>query len=393
MAHPREDELVASLPAEAQGPLRQALSSPDPKSKEAAESLKAALKAVGFPEGRVYPLPASLTAPQRALAEVLAYRDGFSVYPAAMPAFALRRRWLGLEPGGVLESEEVDVEGRRVPLWHGMQLAGFDYARMGALLNALPADRALRAYSELYPFGYNLDANSLFTHGKLRYPAELHGEGRAWAVEQAERWSKEQNLNRALPMRWLVFTALVRAQVPLEPAWDVLLPLGEAALTRELVRAIPPERRAAAVVAALGTGERPSSGIGPALEVLEELPLPEVAAAVLAQAQGAGEFPGKADVRPRLEQLAARHPVLRPALGLPVEPAPAPPTPSEPAAAPEPQVPAEKPSKARKPPARKPAEKPAPKKPAAQKPEPKKPARKESAAKPAKKELASKKKR
>lgn len=63
-------------------------------------------------------------------------------------------------------------------------------------------------------------------------------------------------------LRWPVFTALLAAKLPIEPAWDVLLPMAfhdrDDAQCRKLVplmleglRAIPDERRDAAVVGAL----------------------------------------------------------------------------------------------------------------------------------------------
>src|SRR4051812_14303798 len=106
MGHPREAELVAQLPPQAAEALRSVLAHPNPKSTQDFEPLRAALKSVGFPEGRIYPLPSALTPPQRAIAELLAYHEGFNVYPFAVPGGALRKKWLGLEPGGVLETEQ-----------------------------------------------------------------------------------------------------------------------------------------------------------------------------------------------------------------------------------------------------------------------------------------------
>src|SRR5438270_579031 len=109
MSHPREAELLAALPPDAAAGLRKVLEHPSPKSTQDFEPLRAALKAVQFPEGRIYPLPSALTPAQRALAELLAHHEGFNVYPFAVPGGALRKKWLGLEPGGVLETELVDV--------------------------------------------------------------------------------------------------------------------------------------------------------------------------------------------------------------------------------------------------------------------------------------------
>ena len=314
MPHPQEADLLTQLPPEARDALQAALGHADPKSSDAGKHVVAALKAVAFPEGKLYPLPESLNSAQRAVAEVLAYRETLNVYPFPMPGGALRKRWLGLESGGVLESELMDVDGAKVPLWRALQLAGFDYAKAGALLNALPVEKALRAFGELYPFGYNLNGSSLFTHGKLELHERIRGEGKDWAIEQAEKLAKEPaRLASAVPLRLFVFTALVRAQVQIEPQWDPLLVIGWPH-DAELLRAIPEPRRAAAVVSALQTREHPANGIKPALELLENFPLPEVVTAVVAQLAKAGEFPGKAEVAPRLRALAQKHAALQDAV-------------------------------------------------------------------------------
>ena len=314
MPHPQESDLLTRLPPEARDALQAALGHADPKSSEAGKHVVAALKAVAFPEGKLYPLPESLNAAQRVVAEVLAYRETLNVYPFPMPGGALRKRWLGLESGGVLESERVTVDGAQVPLWRGLQLAGFDYAKAGALLNALPVEKALRAFGELYPFGYNLNGASLFNHGNLNLLERLHGEGKDWAIEQAEKLAKEPaRLASAVPLRLFTFTTLVRAQVPIEPQWDALLVIGWPH-DAELLRAIPESRRAVAVISALQTREHPANGIKPALELLENFPLPEVVTAVVAQLPKAGEFPGKAEVAPRLRALAKKHTALQDAV-------------------------------------------------------------------------------
>src|SRR6185437_11983880 len=99
----------------------------------------------------------------------------------------------------------------------------------------------------------------------------------------------------------------------IEPQWDALLVIGWPH-DAELPRAIPESRRAAAVISALQTREHPANGIKPALDLLENFPLPEVVTAVVAQLAKAGEFPGKAEVAPRLRALAQKHAALQDAV-------------------------------------------------------------------------------
>jgi hypothetical protein len=313
---PEDDEaLLAQVPPVAATLLRRALDHGDRSTAE--ELIARALEVVHFPKAQVYALPSELEPELRAVAELLATRGDFKLHPYAIPGHGpTRRRWLGLDPGGALET--VTVDG--APLWRALQQAGLDRARSGAILNALPLGTMLRAIGEMYPVAYGLHASPIVLQGKLRVWAELADEGGAWATEQAQKWSalapdgKRQQVPEEL--KALVFLALVRAKVPIDPAWDVLLPAGLGArVLGECLRALPDERRGPALVHAL-RHLGAATAIERGLAVLEESPSALLTKAILLHLDRAGAPPRDA-VLERLRAIAARHPVV--AEVLPVE--------------------------------------------------------------------------
>ncbi len=315
MAHENEEALLARIPSNAAALLRRALSHTDTRT--AQELLGRALEVVAFPKGNVYPLPADLTPEQRAMAEFLAHHGDLNLHPHAIPAHGeTRRRWLGLEPGGALET--VIVDG--APLWRALQQAGLDRARAGAIFNALEMEPMLRAIGEMYPFAYGLHNSTIVLHGKLRVWAELGDEGGDWAIEQAHKWSAIAPLRQAPEeLKALIFLALVRAKVPIDPAWDVLLPAGWGARTlKECLRAIPEMRRGPALVAAL-EHQLPPTALDRGLAVLEEFPSALLTEAILQHADNV-TVPPKRAVIDRLREIAKNHPIVATALTAEPEP-------------------------------------------------------------------------
>lgn len=307
-----EEALLARIPPNAAALLARALSHTDPRT--AQELLGRALDVVAFPKGHVYPLPEDLAPAQRALATYLADHGDLNLHPYAIPGHGeTRRRWLGVDPGDALESVMVDG----IPLWRALQQAGMDRARAGAILNALSIETMLRAIGEMYPVAYGLQASLIVVHGKLRVWSELAGEGAEWAIEQAHKWSAlaSQSTPRQVPeeLKALIFLALVRAKVPIEPAWDVLLPAGWGARTlKECVRALPEARRGPALLAALGH-QLPATAVDRGLALVEEFPSALLTEAILEYADQAGTIP-KRLVMEKLRAVAKKHPIVGEAL-------------------------------------------------------------------------------
>jgi hypothetical protein len=99
-------------------------------SRDAWKPFKEALAAAGYPPfSDVTPLPDELNVRQRAIAEIVARVDGYGLDHYAIPKSAwCRRRWLGIDAGGVLEREVAFDDGarKRIPLWRALQIADRD---------------------------------------------------------------------------------------------------------------------------------------------------------------------------------------------------------------------------------------------------------------------------
>jgi hypothetical protein len=293
------------------------LSHTDPRT--AQELLGRALEVVAFPKGNVYPLPEDLAPAQRAIAEYLAHHGDLKLHPYAIPGHGeTRRRWLGLDPGDALESIMVDG----VPLWRALQQVGIDRVRAGAILNALSTESMLSAIGEMYPVAYGLHPTPIVLHGKLRIWSELAGEGAEWAIEQAHKWSAlaSQSTPRQVPeeLKALIFLTLVRAKVPIDPSWDVLLPAGWGARTlKECVRALPEARRGRALLAAL-EHQLPTTAVDRGLALVDEFPSALLTEAILQYADHS-DLPKRLVVE-KLRVVAKKHPIVAEALAGEPEP-------------------------------------------------------------------------
>lgn len=253
------------------------------------DCLNEAFRIVTFPEGHIYPLPENLTDPQRALVEILALCENLHPVelPFALPSSAAdQRRWLGLEPPGVLE-EPVNFTLNGVeqaePLWRALQRLRItegprqNLSACAPLLNSFPLAKRLQVYEALFPkppyaygYVYGLQLSALEGHG-------LHlidkGDDAAWAAATANalleraainaRYNPQNSLssycerNIVFELRQRVFGTLVRENIAIDPRWDILLPLPgvltEASLAdaAACIQAIPEDRRTPAIVAAL----------------------------------------------------------------------------------------------------------------------------------------------
>jgi hypothetical protein len=275
MAHPREAELLQSLPPAAATAMRQVLSDPELDRwvrMPTQQTLWAALSAVGWQRRRFVPA-GELPAAQRAVLEICAFRPELD--PAAPgPRWSIRR-WLGIDPPGAIERvTPVKLDGKVVeaPLWRAFDAARGDPPGVLRVLESLPLPDRLAAFGELDAGAYELRPNDL--------PAEFPGleslrdEGREWAPAHAD-WLLEQatdprrpyNVKAQIAIRPPLFLSLVRSNTPVERRWEVFLPVtGAPAIFRECLDALPQERRVPAIRAAL-----PTSGPEQALAILAPL--------------------------------------------------------------------------------------------------------------------------
>jgi hypothetical protein len=255
----RDADLLAQLPAAARDAFARAIALRDVAPGDSMAAANAAVGAAGVPQCPpspvIHALPSTFDGVQRAALEYSAIHD-LVLWPYPCPSVAkTRRRWLGVDPAGVLESRLVEIEhdGTRTtePLWRALQLAGA-WQRQAAILDSLSLEDALRALDELYGdgSGYRVKADPFFAQGSLRLFRELRGEGREWAIERADALAADPAAAQRAGVRPYVFLALVRASVPIEPRWDALFPNLMGATKEFLIEcasAIPEGRRASAV--------------------------------------------------------------------------------------------------------------------------------------------------
>jgi hypothetical protein len=271
---------------------------------------------------RPIPPASELNAEQRTVAEILARTPGPYLMQARMPAPAwVRRQWLGIDPPGPLFRIEIDG----VPLYHAVREVvrspKTGWTNAAALLAGLPDEERTAALCDL-----RLAALDLFepiVEPLLQKPLPDRGKGgRAWAIELADRLvalftpgaPMAECGNRSKPSTDLAraaFVSLVNARVPIEPRWDALLTL-ESWMAKEereaCVRAIPEERREAAVAAALFN---PSVEV--ATDLLPRFPFACLAAYVVARLEHAHDAQGALDaVRAAAKRNAAIVEILAP---------------------------------------------------------------------------------
>lgn len=329
------EERFGRLPREAAGPLRQALAhyarvpTDTPKVEppqytnlvveaaplaphEAGALVRKSLEAVSFRGHReLVPLPSELTDAQRAVVELLAYVDGAAVHRFAIPPSArVRRRWLGIDPPTRLEQPAryvVAGETREAPLWRALaeltreaeQMSpeeraaqtwdpelGSDTDPAQVFFLSLPIEDRLEVLPDLLIRAYRL--NQAPRWGRLSEIDASHGR---WAVrvieefvqtlfaEDANRGERAGYFKLPAPLKWPLFLALARGGVPIEPAWESLLPAGAhdpyGPAMRECIRAIDPERRAPAILTTL-RGEFPRGALAIADMLLDEFPYIEL---------------------------------------------------------------------------------------------------------------------
>lgn len=313
-----------SLPPAAKKALSVLLREKSLTSVKAWKATDAAFAAVGWsdPEGDVLPLARDLTPAQRALLEALATRTGHDLARFGLPDVRLRE-WLGLAKPGVLEKPiafNFEKKKLREPLWRALRRfeeAGDEDATR-AFVKTLPLATRLEAFGEVNAYGYEkpyrLESETLFDYRDEKLLAKLRAEGKRWAPRFADRLLELEPRHRSEEVRWPLFVALVRAKVPIEPRWDVLLPLGfgvYAKLTEECVRAIPAERRDRAIAAALDQSPLYVPDVG--VPLLAKFPSLVLAQKILAKGLDSDRYP-KHRVLAEMKKIAAKHPVVKKAL-------------------------------------------------------------------------------
>ena len=289
MSH--RDDLLAQLPPAAAAAIHAA--GRVAEHNEKVDALEAAWEAVGggprcYGEV-VFSLPSELPPVQRAFAELCAIEN--LPHDAPMPSGDVLRRWLGLEPPGVLE-ESVTVGGRHAPVWRLLQ-EKVPAAEVLAQLSTEKQLALLSAYAgEVWAYRISLDRALAW---RSSVTETLRGEGEPWARATLARWtpathhafesgSKYRTLSLAQGTTNLAFFALVRAGVEIDPKWDELLPMDlsvPVSIFLECAAALPLDRLERAAMAVLESDWGPSA-FEHGVALLRKVDSREIAEAVIA---------------------------------------------------------------------------------------------------------------
>jgi hypothetical protein len=175
-----------------------------------------AVSAAGIPAATMpLPLASDYTSAQRAVL-ALSAMYGLAVLRHACPQYPVtRRRWVGLDPAGVLETHVVDGD----PLWRALQRDGSPKAQ-AERLDSLPLDVALAALTELAGTGRGY---GVAVPPHLQLISRLGPATRDWAIAAAER-SPAEPFFTLTHLKKYIFLGLARASVPIEERWEELFP-------------------------------------------------------------------------------------------------------------------------------------------------------------------------
>ena len=209
------------------------------------KALREALAAVEFPTtypNVIYPLVESLTPGQRGVAEAIARMDVFGPWEW-VPSGATARRWLGIDPPGPLETL-VEHEGAQIPLWRALRLTQKG-PRVPPIVATLPMPLRFDVLGIKDAWGYRIAAD---VAGAWKIAAPVRGEARDWALARLASVEHKPlaEIHGSFDLgEQLAFFALVRAGHPIDPAWDVYLPIGThvpAEIAAECARVLPLDR-------------------------------------------------------------------------------------------------------------------------------------------------------
>ena len=296
------------------------------------------LEAVDYPNTRgesdwVGPRADMLTPAQRAAVELITelnLRTSGRDADAWMPhGRADRRSWLGLDPPQPLDKLYTFTLGGKAhtePGWRALKLlqAAEDDTEDNTLasqwLAQVPLAERIAMWGQVnlrWPESWGMCARDFFDDGDDDELDALTSEGKAWAPAYADALlaaldAKETSPRRISPLPLLV---LVRAKIPIEPRWDVLLPLMR--YTLEILQAMPQERRAPALLHAMKNAAHPAYPIGRAIQLIGHVPSVEIAELAIQSISRASSTP-RQDLA-RLAKAAQGHPevvaVIRAAQG------------------------------------------------------------------------------
>jgi hypothetical protein len=235
------------------------------KARTSDDDFNRAFEMLGYPErSRPIPLASELTGAQHALAEIVAGHASIDVSRWAIPQTAwARRRWLGVDPPGVLDRDTAYTVGggeRRGPL--GRALTELEPDAASELFAALsPMDR-LEAKVDIELGGYEIPTSVSEWNDFEDFRVEEKDRIAGLADRLTDLFSPATPASERsgysvvpYPIDWLVFLGLVRAGVTVEPRWDWLLPAGWGALwgvTVECAAALPEPRRGLALARVAG---------------------------------------------------------------------------------------------------------------------------------------------
>jgi hypothetical protein len=312
MPHPRESELLSSLPTPAREAIQSAIEVARGKpSVPAMQQCGVAFQAVGFPRDEIARVE-SLTVAQRAFIEIVAFRPELKLTGGIVykwPEWSIRR-WLGHEPGGALE--EV-VDGR--PRWLDFAAVRQQPDEIARLLLQLPLADRLAVYGELDAGAYGFGA-------EIEFPGleALRDEGRAWAPRHAD-WLIEVAQDPRVPyqpmkhasIRLPLFLSFVRSKIEIERRWEMFLPLAveRPEIFGECLTALPEGRRARAIGTALPAA-MPDQIVELVGRVVDLFPLPGLVEVTLDRLRSFGN-PAK-QALDAIADWGKRHPALAEAL-------------------------------------------------------------------------------
>lgn len=289
-----------------------------------------AMRAAGFEPSpgyrdRVIPLASELDPGQRAVLELLAevrgpLLNGWPVHAAAW----LRRRWLGIDPPGVIGSP-IEWQGEQLPLIHVLRELSRaqrdDEAR--SLVASLELTRRIEVLVDLELAPLDID---MFGRSTLvsEISVELGGviderladAARAAADRLLDAYAGDHHVGErptgklAEGVAMMVFTALVAGRAPIEERHDALLRLswgdfGDATLRN--IAAIPEARRESAVLAAMDEVAFPNHRLRIARLILPHHPFASLLKGVLATLD---RLDNPAAALRELGEIAEQHPEL-----------------------------------------------------------------------------------
>lgn len=278
---------------------------------------------------------AELQDEQQRIAERLAELPMIALAGHGLPAAGRsRRRWLGLEKGGILEREvEIQLGGEteRLPLWRAWTALyhARQFGRPMPTALAASLESGFERWLAIVEFGaapyggptYGLrdeEVEAILDDVEPDAPIVAAATELADAFADTDAVAAREGTGSRLnpSARLLLFLPMTRAEHPIEPRWYPLLNVAPQPLAREVLESLSPDARARVVLERVAKIEPMSFRSVPfMLDLLEIGPSPEVARRVeaclsdpdiLAQARGKDGA-----MRERLERLAKQHAAIR----------------------------------------------------------------------------------